>query len=173
VFLVEQNEGMKEISIIGPMECFGEMALLTGEPRSAGIQAITELSVLKLSKDRFDNLINKHHSLAVYFGGTLAKRLASANRDLKYYKELLQVKEKEEGISLSALPTQVAGVSPIYLRPQSSRLAQSVFNIPHGNHLLPLLLSCDHSALSPQREDKSESGGHRRPVENSRPHDFP
>lgn len=128
VFLVEQNEGMKEISIIGPMECFGEMALLTGEPRSAGIQAITELSVLKLSKDRFDNLINKHHSLAVYFGGTLAKRLASANRDLKYYKELLQVKEKEEGISLSALPTQVAGVSPIYLRPQSSRLAQSVFN---------------------------------------------
>ncbi len=129
VFLGGQNEGMKEIGIIGPKECFGEMAMLTGESRSAGIQAITELSVLKLSKDRFDNLINKHHSLAVYFAGTLAKRLASANSDLKYYKELLGAKEKEEKISsLPAPPTQVAGVSPIHPKPQSSRQAQSVFN---------------------------------------------
>jgi CRP-like cAMP-binding protein len=33
----------REIACLGPGECFGEMALLTGEPRSADIEAITDL----------------------------------------------------------------------------------------------------------------------------------
>ncbi len=40
----------KEIACLGPGDCFGEMALLTGEPGSADIDAMTDLSLLRLSK---------------------------------------------------------------------------------------------------------------------------
>ncbi|MHB8157957.1 MAG: SLC13 family permease [Desulfocucumaceae bacterium] len=66
-----------EIRRLGKGECFGEMSLLTGSPRSAEIQAVTDIIVLRLSKHKFDNLLERHHSLAVYFAGLLAKRRAA------------------------------------------------------------------------------------------------
>lgn len=107
---------------MGSKECFGEMALLTGESRSAGVQAVTELSALKLSRERFDNLLIKHHSLAIYFAGVLAKRLASAHRDLTYCKELIAKEGKLEG--------QRAEPTIIWAKPRSSQMAQSILNKP-------------------------------------------
>jgi CRP-like cAMP-binding protein len=57
VLLSNSEKGERKIRTMGSKECFGEMALLKGEPRSTGIQAVTELSALKLSKERFDNLL--------------------------------------------------------------------------------------------------------------------
>ncbi|HBV95586.1 MAG TPA: hypothetical protein DEF36_00845 [Desulfotomaculum sp.] len=71
------SEKGSEIRQMGEGECFGEMSLLTGSPRSAGIRAATDLSVLRLSKSSFDSLLEKHHSLAVYFAGLLSRRLAT------------------------------------------------------------------------------------------------
>ena len=51
VFLSDYGKGEQEIRTMGPKECFGEMALLTGEPRSAGVQVVTELTALKLSRN--------------------------------------------------------------------------------------------------------------------------
>ncbi len=65
----------KEIACLGPMSCFGEMALLTGESRSASTQAITDLVLLKLRKDRFDKLIKEHPPLGANLAGLLANRL--------------------------------------------------------------------------------------------------
>src|SRR5512136_1154916 len=65
----------KEIACLGSMSCFGEMALLTGEPRSADVQAMTHLVLLKLCKDRFDELVKRHPCLGVNFAGLLANRL--------------------------------------------------------------------------------------------------
>jgi hypothetical protein len=105
---------------MGPKECFGEMALLTGEPRSANIQAVTELSVLKLSRERFDSLLMKHHSLAIYFANLLARRLASTQSDLKYCKDLMAKGGKLEG----PIPTP-----PIILKkPRLFQMAKSVLN---------------------------------------------
>lgn len=75
IFITEGDE-TKELARLGERECFGEMSLLTGEPRSAGVQAVTELTVLRLSKDRFEELLLEHNSLAVQFAGILARRLA-------------------------------------------------------------------------------------------------
>ena len=74
VFL-EPGGRSREIACLGPGECFGEMALLTDEPRSADIEAMTDLVLLKLSRDRFNQLIKKHPSLGVNFAGLLASRL--------------------------------------------------------------------------------------------------
>lgn len=65
----------KEIACLGPMSCFGEMALLTGESRSASTQAMTDLVLLKLRKDRFDKLIKEHPPLGANLAGLLANRL--------------------------------------------------------------------------------------------------
>ena len=66
----------REIACMGPGDCFGEMALLTGEPGSADIEATTDLTLLRLSKECFDKLIRKHQSLGVNLAGLLASRLS-------------------------------------------------------------------------------------------------
>ncbi len=137
VFLSDHEKGEKEIRTMGPKECFGEMALLTGEPRSAGVQAVTELSTLKLSRERFDSLLMKHHSLAIYFAGVLAKRLASAHRDLTYCKELMAKEEKLEG--------QLPGHNIIWRKPKS-RITQSILNKPFLCIILTAIL-CSLSAF--------------------------
>ncbi len=68
-----------EIACLGPGDWFGELALLTGEPRSTDAEAQTELVLLKLSRDNFNQLIKKYPSLGVSLAGLLAAKLASAN----------------------------------------------------------------------------------------------
>jgi anion transporter len=138
VFLLEHEKGEQEIRTMGPKECFGEMALLTGEPRSAGVQAVTELSALKLSRERFDNLLMKHHSLAIYFAGVLAKRLASAHRDLRYCKELMAKEGK--------LEEQIAAPTIIWRKPRPSQIAQYILNKPFLGIVMAALL-CSLSAF--------------------------
>jgi di/tricarboxylate transporter/CRP-like cAMP-binding protein len=68
-----------EIACLGPGDWFGELALLTGEPRTTDVEAQTDLILLKLSRNRFDQLIKKYPSLGVSLAGLLAAKLASAN----------------------------------------------------------------------------------------------
>ncbi len=120
VFLSGQEKEKQEIRAMGSKECFGEVSLLTGEPRSAGVQAVTTLSVLKLSKERFDTLLKRHHSLAIYFAGVLARRLASANRDLQCFKELM-AKEGKRG---EQIPRPTIMRKPSW----SFRISESILN---------------------------------------------
>jgi di/tricarboxylate transporter/CRP-like cAMP-binding protein len=68
-----------EIACLGPGDWFGELALLTGEPRTTNAEAQTDLILLKLSRDNFNQLIKKYPSLGVSLAGLLAAKLASAN----------------------------------------------------------------------------------------------
>ena len=47
------------LSYPGPSESFGEMALLTGEPRSANAEALEVTHLLVLSKDEFDRILRE------------------------------------------------------------------------------------------------------------------
>lgn len=77
VEVVVNGEGGKDVSIaeLGPREGFGEMALLTGEPRSASVIAKTDLQLWRLSKDAFQGLLNENISLSLYFNRILSQRL--------------------------------------------------------------------------------------------------
>lgn len=87
VFL-EPGGRSREIACLGPRECFGEMALLTGEPRSADIEAMTDLILLRLAKDRFDYLIKEHPSVGVNFAGLLASRLQLTDAFIRGIREI-------------------------------------------------------------------------------------
>jgi CRP-like cAMP-binding protein len=48
---------------LGPGNSFGEMALLTGEPRSATVVAVKDTSLLRIDKEHFDELLERSPNL--------------------------------------------------------------------------------------------------------------
>src|SRR5438132_3702827 len=75
--VLESAGGRKEnIAVFGAQDWFGEMALLSGEPRSATIITVKETTVWRLSREAWDELIEKHPTWLLHFCATLSKRLA-------------------------------------------------------------------------------------------------
>ena len=64
------------IAVLGPQDWFGEMALLSGEPRSATIVTVKDTTVWRLSREAWDDLIEKHPTWLLHFCATLSKRLS-------------------------------------------------------------------------------------------------
>ncbi len=75
--LLESTGGRREtLAILGPNEAFGEMALLSGEPRSATIVAVKDTTVWRLSREAWTDLIEKHPAWLLHFCALLSRRLA-------------------------------------------------------------------------------------------------
>lgn len=66
-----------EVATMSNGECLGEMALLSGAPRSATVIAATSLTLLKLTRQRFDVLLVKHQFLGSHLANILAKRFTN------------------------------------------------------------------------------------------------
>ena len=75
VLLEREGRPNLPISQLGPNEGFGEMALLTDQPRSASVVALEDVEVWRLSKAGFDGLLSENLSLALYFNRILVQRL--------------------------------------------------------------------------------------------------
>jgi CRP-like cAMP-binding protein len=71
-----EGETGAAVAALNPVQFFGEMALLTGEPRSATIVAKTRLEVLVISKEALARPIMVNPLLAERIGGILAERKA-------------------------------------------------------------------------------------------------
>jgi rhodanese-related sulfurtransferase len=69
VRVFRQNEGgmERDLSILGPGDSFGEMALLTGEPRSASVETMEETRLMVLSKDNFDRILGESPEISRIF----------------------------------------------------------------------------------------------------------
>ena len=77
VQVVLENRGRAEvIRVLGPQEWFGEMALLSGEPRSATIAAVRDSLIWRLSRHAWDELIDKHPTWLMHFCAALSKKLS-------------------------------------------------------------------------------------------------
>ena len=62
----------RTLRVLGPGAAIGELALLTGAPRSASVQAIRDSTLLRLPRQRFDELIERD----AHFAATVARELA-------------------------------------------------------------------------------------------------
>ena len=60
-------------------DLFGEMALFTGEPRSATIRADGPSTILQMPRDRFLALVVREPTISLTIAATLSQRLRSAN----------------------------------------------------------------------------------------------
>ena len=79
--LLESGADKSEVvAILGSRDWFGEMALLTGEPRSATIRTIKPTSLWRLRREDWDELIEKHPTWLLQLSATLSKRLSYVDR---------------------------------------------------------------------------------------------
>jgi anion transporter len=75
--VLEGSGGHSEtLAVLGPQEAFGEMALFSGDPRSATVVAVKDTTVWRLSRDAWADLIEKHPTWPLHFCAVLSKRLA-------------------------------------------------------------------------------------------------
>ncbi len=78
--VVSDVEGEKVIfAHLGPGEFFGEMALITGGPRSAGVIATTDAQLWKLQKPDFDAIVGRHPEISVEISRVLGERVRRGN----------------------------------------------------------------------------------------------
>ncbi len=77
---VREERGEERLTALGPGEHFGEIALLTDEPRTATVRAETPVDVLQLPRDRFLKLVDSDATIARTVAGALARRLRTVLR---------------------------------------------------------------------------------------------
>jgi CRP-like cAMP-binding protein len=71
--------GVKQLAVLGPGEFFGEMAILSGKPRSATAVALEQVALLEVDATRFEAMITSQSEIAVRFIKKLARRLEDAD----------------------------------------------------------------------------------------------
>ena len=79
------NGALQQAAVLGCGDFFGEMALLTGAPRSADIIALEEVEVLEIGKASIQSLLEHNTRLAETFGRKIAERQASRAERLSHY----------------------------------------------------------------------------------------
>lgn len=84
-----------ELAVLGPGDFFGEMSLLTGEPRSATVSAEGSCEVLVLSKDAMEPLMQEDPELAA----ALSRMLAARRLDLEHRLEDRRARGTHEQIA--------------------------------------------------------------------------
>ncbi len=68
-------KGQRKIAILNEGDIFGEMSLLTGEPRSATVIAQTDMELYQLNRDNFTQVLSHSPYLAWALSRVLARRL--------------------------------------------------------------------------------------------------
>ena len=64
--IFRRTDGIEtDLSVLGPGDSFGEMALLTGAPRSASVAALTDTRLITLSKEQFDKILRNYPEVSL------------------------------------------------------------------------------------------------------------
>jgi putative oxidoreductase len=72
-----------DLTELGAGNYFGEVALVTGQPRSASVEAVEDSRVVKVSKEEFDRLLDQNPQLARHIIQQLAGWLVAGDRRLE------------------------------------------------------------------------------------------
>jgi type IV pilus assembly protein PilB len=66
---------------LGPGQMFGEMALITGKPRTASVVALEQTSCAVLDRADFERALQQHPGIALALARVMAERLERTNRN--------------------------------------------------------------------------------------------
>ncbi|ASJ70805.1 ABC transporter transmembrane domain-containing protein [Granulosicoccus antarcticus] len=80
--LITDGEMEREVREVGINEVIGELALLSNEPRSASIEAITDLTVFRLERDTFVDILQTNSDIGFQILQVVADRLITTNREM-------------------------------------------------------------------------------------------
>jgi CRP-like cAMP-binding protein len=130
IFLGRGDAAQKELAVLGPGDGFGEVGLLTGEPRSASAQSQETSLLLVLSKEDFDRIVEEFPDLG--------KKFMKGMRD--YLMKDREIIEEGERAAARASSQQMSWFDFLLILGVSILLALS-FNRanPNGIDLFPAL----------------------------------
>ena len=123
-------------------ECFGEMALIEGAPRSAMVKAEAPSMCLTLSREDFLGLLNRHPNIALGIMKGLSGRLRGMNVQVQDYarRQASATAGDRVVINFEGYDTEdfydemlEAGEGP---RPGSALMAQRIESLPEGELLM-------------------------------------
>lgn len=77
---VRVHSGEQIFAELGSKQCFGEMSILDAEPRSASVTALSELTLLKIQRDDFTEILAEKPEISQGIIQVLTRRLREANR---------------------------------------------------------------------------------------------
>ncbi len=123
----KNQEGLNlDISIKGPGETFGEMALLTGEPRSADVETLEETHLMVLSKDQLDQIMSEFPDVSKMFVRQMRSWLISDEKRLE-----IQAQEVRQSLRITGFDFLLVMVVSLILA--------TIFNYsnPNGIPLFP------------------------------------
>lgn len=72
------------IATLGEKECFGEMAILDDEPRSASVKALEPTQVLKIDRESFRELVTERPQISFAIFKILGSRLRHKNLEIEH-----------------------------------------------------------------------------------------
>lgn len=79
--VIKQAHGSRRvITSLGPGDFFGEMAVISGKPRSATVEITEDATLLKIPSHNFEKLLMREGEVAVRLLQRLIDRLDTANR---------------------------------------------------------------------------------------------
>lgn len=78
--LKESNGRQRVVTTLGPGDFFGEMAVVTGMPRSATVEVLEDADLIKVPADKLQEMVAGHGEVAIRLIQHLARRLEHANR---------------------------------------------------------------------------------------------
>ncbi|MCR9214202.1 MAG: cyclic nucleotide-binding domain-containing protein [Proteobacteria bacterium] len=85
--IVDTPSGPLTVATLGKNDVVGEIAILIDIPRTATIQAATELTTLRITKDVFFRMVTEFPEMAVELMRVLAERLVRTTEELQKAKE--------------------------------------------------------------------------------------
>lgn len=72
---VKVSKGGREVARLGERQVFGEMAILDSEPRSASILSLSRLTLLRIARDDFNEILAEKAEIAQGVIKVLTRRL--------------------------------------------------------------------------------------------------
>jgi ABC-type multidrug transport system ATPase subunit len=115
---------------LGPGDFFGETALLSGEPRSAGAIATTDVTLLRLSRERFQNLLAHEPSINEEISRVLAERVSRGNayRFQNEAVQLLSLTSERDEVTIGRWPENDLQIADPQVDGVHARISR------HGDH---------------------------------------
>ena len=101
VYVFANTKNLNKVGEIGPGEFFGEMSLLTGEPRSATIKAETNTVLYEVKKEHIQKLLKDKPSIMENISKIVAARRINTQESLKNLQDSKD--EKTEGLAETIL----------------------------------------------------------------------
>ncbi len=102
VNIVIYPEGVEEgqvVANLGPGDYFGEMALLTGEPRSASVITDGPVEAFALQQKDFDVILERYPSISLSMGKIVSKRLRETLKKASSFQRVEKIEVTSEGPS--------------------------------------------------------------------------